>query len=79
MRAYDTLTRLAAGEVVDLQGIKLVADGAELSPSDLYVAERNTGSRLLTVRSVHKTGFVIPVEHAYSYDRHECVKVRSAD
>jgi hypothetical protein len=47
-----------------------------LKPGDLYLACRNTGPQLLTVKSVNEEhGYVIPVENAYPYDIHECVKV----
>jgi len=46
----NTVDRLNAGEVVDLDGIRLVKDQRILSRGTL--AERNTGPKLLTVAKV---------------------------
>lgn len=73
---YPTLRKLRNGEVVDLEGIKLrMADG-KLKIGDLYVAERNTGPHLLTVKGFNEDGDVVfPTTHAYCFNAWECVKV----
>ncbi len=48
MREYRTLNALRRGEVIDIEGIELKMDDGEIKPGDLYVAERNTGPKLLT-------------------------------
>jgi hypothetical protein len=52
------------------------SDRSGLYPGDRYVAERNTGAHLLTVREVSDNGYVVPEEHAYCYDCSECIPVR---
>lgn len=52
-----------------------VSYGEHFKPGDTYLAERNQGVRLLTVREVHPGGYIIPVEPAYPYDAWECVKI----
>lgn len=75
-----TLEKLKNGEVVDLNGIKVVQDEGPLKPGDVYVAERNTGPKLLTVRSInYKYGTVIPTTPDYCYNLWECVKVKEAE
>lgn len=60
--------------------LKMTKEGTELEPGDTYVAERNQGPRLLTVRENNRTrGWVMPVENAYPYDTHECVGVEIVD
>lgn len=51
-----------------------VSDEEHFQPGDTYLAERNLGVRLLTVKKVHN-GYIIPVEPAYPYDVWECVKI----
>lgn len=60
-----------------------LGEWVDLRPGDTYVAERNSGPKLLTVREVRKTlgehdeyaGAVFAVEPAYPFDLWECVKV----
>lgn len=74
-----TLQALRAGEVVDLEGIRVRMDRGELGPGDLYVAERNTGPKLLTVRKIDPRGWIEARDSdAYSYNWGECVKVCEA-
>lgn len=49
--------------------------GRELQPGDIYVAERNTGPKLLTVKAINPGGWIVPQEWGYTFDTHECVKV----
>jgi hypothetical protein len=64
------------------EGVRLrkTKDGADLLPGDTYVAERNSGPKLLTVREInHIQGWIIPQENAYVFDIYECVGVEIAD
>jgi hypothetical protein len=84
MREYKTLKALRRGEVIDFDGIKLKQDEGEIKPGNLYVAERNTGLRLLTAREIvmSKCGccvdFILPTCDGYAFDGGECVKVAEA-
>lgn len=79
MREYATLKKLRAGETIDFEGILLKMDEGEIEPGDLYVAERNTGPHLLTARVVDtQSGCIVPTDHAYPFNLHECVKVCEA-
>jgi hypothetical protein len=89
---YETIKALRWGEVIDLDGILLKMDvdenglEREIGPGDLYVAERNTGPKLLTAERVvaqgeSENGFGGWIEATtmdYSYDIPECVKVVEA-
>lgn len=81
MREYKTLKALRAGGTVDIEGLKFKMIDGELQPGDLYIAERNTGPHLLTVRKVvheETTGqamHVNPTTMDYPFDIEECVKV----
>ena len=83
MREYRTLKALRRGEIVDLEGIKLKMDKGEIQPGDLYVAERNTGPKLLTAEKIVRSDLghishIQPTTLDYSFDGHECVKVCEA-
>lgn len=79
MRPYLTLKALLNGEVIDLDGIKLIMDNGSINRGDLYVAERNTGPKLLTAERINVDwGFIVPTTMNYAYDTRECVKVREA-
>lgn len=68
---------LRADGVAEFEGmtLRMVGDSDSLQPGDTYVAERNTGPKLLTVREI-KMNAVFPVEqNVYPYDLWECVKV----
>ncbi len=49
-----------------------------IQPGDLYLAGRNTGIKLLTCKKVHPypRGWIEPTTLDYSFDTHECKKVR---
>lgn len=50
--------------------------GYEIEPGDTYLAERNVGVKLLTCKENNrKDGWIVPVEPAYPYDTHECVRI----
>ncbi len=76
MREYATLKALRRGETIDLEGILLKQDEGEIEVGDLYVAERNTGPKLLTAGFIDETlGWIRPTRNAYPFDIGECVKV----
>jgi hypothetical protein len=78
---------------VDLGGIKFKMDVDEtgrekkIEKGDLYIAERNTGPKLLTAAKVvgfgegpnGHGGWVEPTSMHYSYNIGECVKVVEAE
>lgn len=51
-----------------------VPRSAPIAIGDSYLAERNTGPKLLTCRQI-KDGYVVSVEIAYYFDLYECVKI----
>lgn len=85
---------LKSGEVIDLEGIRLVRDDGSIGPGDLYVAGRNGDPQLLTCREILYMqndgslgpipdtgtvfGYVYPVDIAYPFNEYECLKVREA-
>lgn len=80
MREYKILRVLEAGEVVEIEGIRFRKDEGPIKPGDLYIAERNTGPKLLTCERVNdEGGWIQPTTTDYSFDIHECVKVCEAD
>lgn len=53
-----------------------------IQPGDTYLAERNTGPKLLTCLSVVNNNFgepsyIVPKEFAYCYNAWHCVKVEA--
>lgn len=91
MREYRTIKALRRGEVVELGGIMLKMDVDEndkerqIQVGDLYVAERNTGPKLLTAAEIYVpegssiyAGWIRPTSLDYGFDVHECVKVVEA-
>ena len=78
-RDYKTIHALRAGNIVDVKGLRLRMRDGEIQPGDLYVAECNTGPRLLTCRGVSRTeGWIMPTTADYGYDIWECVRVEEA-
>lgn len=89
MREYRTIRALRRGEVVDLGGIKFKMDvdengkEKEIRKGDLYIAERNTGPKLLEAAEVVGPGegpngyggWINPTSNDYNFDTWECVKV----
>lgn len=72
------LERLRQAGQINFEGAQLVYVGEwdALAVGDTYLAERNTGPKLLTVKRVDQAGgFVVPREPAYCYDLSEVVKV----
>lgn len=68
----------AALETGEIEGMRfrVLGKGADLEPGDTYIAERNSGMKLLTCRdNDHENGWVFPTERAYAFNVGECVKV----
>lgn len=62
---------------IEFEGSKVLVDcQQEIKPGDLYLAERNTGLKLLTCAEV-KNGCIFNKEGEYPYDLYECKKVIS--
>lgn len=53
----------------------ITLQGEEIKPGDFYIAERNTGPKLLECKEVDYRNWIVATELAYSYDTWECVKV----
>lgn len=64
-------------KIKEVEGVKFLVDySAEIKPGDSYIAERNTGPKLLTCGYIHPKHWVSPVEqYAYCFDTWECAKV----
>jgi len=78
MRAYEMLTKLDTGVEIDFEGVKIrkVGDWQDLKPGDTYIAERNTGPKLLTVREVDlASACIYAKEPAYAFDLGEVRKI----
>ena len=52
-----------------------VLDGVP-QPGALYIAGRNTEPQLLTCKSVNDRGWIVAKEMAYSFDWHECIRIK---
>lgn len=81
MRGYKSLRALKEGKVVEVEGVGFKQLAGELRPGYWYVAERNTGPHLLTVKEIHEFPWgrvVYPEEPAYPFNIGECVRVEPA-
>lgn len=86
MREYRALKALREGKAVSIKGVLFKAtEEEEIKPGDIYIAERNTGPRLLTAKRIVGPGegpdgfggWIDAKEFpAYNYDIWECVRVR---
>lgn len=91
--SHETIKALRSGETIELEGVAFVADDGPIRKGDWYIAERNTGPKLLTAHSFVRylgaggteevptsegSSWIINEEKEYPYDTHECVKVREA-
>jgi len=79
-RLYATINALLVGRAVTIDGVSYIKDGnGQVHDGDIYIAERNTGPEVLVAEKVctlEGQHWVRPVSMAYSYDYHECVKVK---
>jgi len=62
------------------EGLGLLTSSDPIQPGDMYLAERNTGPKLLTCNKVVNThlgdpDYIVPTEIAYCFDARECVKL----
>lgn len=73
---------LESGEVF---GIPFRLVDGPIVEGDTYMAERNTGLHVFTAKFVDNdpnkrySGWIVPVEHGYSYDLGECIKIELLD
>jgi len=87
MLSVNLVRKIRADKEIEFEGmiLRLIPGkeyGNDLEVGDTYLAQRNSGPKLLTVKEVHMkpearyTNWVVPVEKdAYSFDLHECVGV----
>lgn len=72
---------LSDGGTVEIEGLAFVMDGdGEVRPGDTYIAERNTGPKLLTCLGINiSLSCIVPVENAYCFDTNECIRVKMVE
>ena len=71
------LSRLRQGETVEIEGLFFHGISGEIQTGDIYIAERNTGPKLLWCKEHnHDKGIVFPTTLDYPFDTYECVKVQ---
>lgn len=67
---------------IEIDGVSFDVSHEEIQVGDSYLAERNRGPVLLTAKEIiplnvdGSGGWIVPVESAYCYDIHECIKVK---
>jgi len=60
----------------EIEGVPFNVLDGDILPGDTYIAERNSGLKLLTCReNNHEQGWIVPVESAYVYDTVECIRI----
>lgn len=75
-REYATLKALNKGETIIVEGRTVHQIDGKIEAGDLYVAEKNTGPKLLIAARVNVIdGWIHPISNDYSYDIYECVRV----
>lgn len=76
MTEFKTLVRSGV-DTIDFEGVPVrILRGQLIEPGDTYMAGRNTGPHLLTAKVVDTDNWwILPVEPAYPFDLHQCVKV----
>jgi hypothetical protein len=76
MIEFRSLVRSGVPEI-EFEGVPVrLCRGETLRPGDTYMAGRNTGPHLLTVREVYEDrGFATNVENKYPFDLINCIKV----
>jgi hypothetical protein len=65
------------GESISIETEPVTFTGIEVG--DRYVAQRNRGIQLLTCRLIHPDGWLEAEEPSYSYDLHECFRVKTGE
>jgi len=64
-------------DTLQIEGVPFTVLREKIEAGDTYIAERNSGLKLLTCRNVSPDGsFIVPEEMAYCYDTGECIKIR---
>lgn len=78
-REYASLNALYRGETIEVEGFRVHWIDGVIKVGDMYVAERNTGPKLMIAREIDTSdggcGWIVPLCLGYCYDTHECVKV----
>ena len=76
MEEFRALVKSGATEI-EFEGVPVrLCRGEDLRPGDTYIAGRNTGPHLLTVREVYEDwGYATNVENKYPFDLRHCIKV----
>lgn len=62
-------------QYIEYEGLTFIVASEKIKQGDLYLAERNTGIKLLTCEEVNPSGWIVPKEKDYCYDVPECIKV----
>lgn len=71
---------LRVGGTVEIEGVVFIKDGSGIVQSgDSYIAERNSGPKLLTAKEIDPRGWIVPTEIAYCFEEWECCRVRLAE
>lgn len=69
-------------EAGEFEGVpfKVTGEGSDIEPGDTYLAERNSGVKLLTCKEHNRVkNWIVPVEDAYLFDTWECVRIEFAN
>lgn len=71
---------LRKGGTVEIEGVSFVIDGTgEVQIGDAYIAERNSGPKLLIAKELDHRGWIVPTEIGYCFDEWDCVKVKMVE
>ena len=65
------------GKTISIETESVLVTGIEVGQR--YVAERNRGLQFLTCKKKHPEGWLVAEEPSYSYDLHECFRVKGED
>ncbi len=63
---------------VEIEGLTFEVLEGGIQVGDHYIAQRNTGLKLLQAESI-ESNFIIPTSMDYCYNTWECVKVKLKD
>jgi hypothetical protein len=64
-------------EIINIEGIDFEVEAKLPAEGEYYIAERNTGPKLLTAKMIdHFRGYIVPVEKGvYCFNFDECKRV----
>jgi len=75
MTGINLRRAIDAGEFKGL-AFEVAGEGLDIEPGDTYLAERNSGVKLLTCKEHNRAkNWIVPVEDAYLFDTWECVRI----